>query len=677
MNTRRIHPTAGPSAGVRTALEAALRQCRRAFVAAALFSIFINALLLVVPIYSLQVFDRVLGSRSLDTLYLLTFVAVTMLGFQALVDGVRMALLGRIGAKLEEDLRGPVLASMVRDSARTRSGSAQSSRDLVEIRNALSSPVVYGVFDVPWAPLFLLFVFFLHPVLGFVGLGGAAILIGLAAGTVLTTKQLSTQAAREGIAAQESAQSFVANAEVVQAMGMLPAIVRHWDARAAQALHIGATAADRQHLFSSASKFVRLLLQVAAMGTGAALVLAGELTAGGMIAGSIVLARALAPIEQTIGGWRTITGALQAYRRLNGRIGPVADDAPSVTPRVPAGRLVIDRVAFVVPGRDHPVLRGINFTVAPGESIGLIGPSGSGKSTLAKILVGVLAPTSGTVAFDGAFTTAWRREDMGPHVGYLPQDVQLFPGTVRDNIARYTDADGDAVLQAAGRSGVHDLILQLPRGYDTEIGPGGVLLSSGQQQRVGLARAVFGDPVLIVLDEPDANLDPTGHEALFQALLACRKAGKTLILVTHRPALLSLVDRVILMRDGMMEQDGPRDEVLARLRPGGAPQSEPQGRVAESGQGRSSRESVGERLGAATNQLPGDAVSKDSQTESGKTAKPAIAKPEAHAPSSPGRRPRKPLTITQVEPPPDLPQEDRQPKPTDASGAGTVRASDE
>ncbi|MEM7653687.1 MAG: ABC transporter transmembrane domain-containing protein, partial [Pseudomonadota bacterium] len=280
MNTQ-TPPLSGPQ---RTALQAALDRCRTAFVAAALFSIFINALLLVVPLYSLQVFDRVLGSRSLDTLYLLTFVAVMLLGFQSLIDGVRMSLLGRIGQKLEEELRGPVLSSMVRDAARTRTTSAQSSRDLVEIRNALSSPVAYGFFDTPWAPLFLLVLFLLHPILGFVALGGALILIALAVGTILATRRLSEDAAREGIGSLESAQSFVQNAEVVQAMGMLPAIVRHWDHAAAGALSKGAQASAVQHRFTVASKFARMVLQVAAMGTGAALVLAGELTAGGMIA---------------------------------------------------------------------------------------------------------------------------------------------------------------------------------------------------------------------------------------------------------------------------------------------------------------------------------------------------------------------------------------------------------
>ncbi|MEM7654264.1 MAG: ATP-binding cassette domain-containing protein, partial [Pseudomonadota bacterium] len=389
------------------------------------------------------------------------------------------------------------------------------------------------------------------------------------------------------------------------------------------------------------------VLQVAAMGTGAALVLAGELTAGGMIAGSIILARALAPIEQVIGGWRVVTSALQAYRRLNARIGPQRDTSPSVTPKTPAGRLVADRLAYVVPGREHPILRGINLAVKPGEALGLIGPSGSGKSTLAKLLVGILPPSTGTVAFDGAYTTAWRREDMGPHVGYLPQDVQIFPGTVRDNIARYSDAEGDAIFQAANRAGVHDLIMTLPQGYDTHLGPGGVILSSGQQQRLGLARALFGDPCLIVLDEPDANLDPTGHEGLFQALMACREAGKTVILVTHRPALLSLVSRVVVLREGMVERDGPRDDILAALRGGGTSSPNPQ----------PTPEQVAKKPGTTPQPAP------PSPEDDGED-KPPPGIPERR------RKRRKPLTITQVEPPSDLAESDDSTEPGSSETPG-------
>jgi len=555
-------------------LARAVRTCQAGFWAVGAFSFVINALILVVPLYTLQLFDRVLSSRSVDTLYMLTMAAIGLLLIQALLDGVRSRILVRLGLKLETNLSGPALAATIDAAARTGRPSAQSLRDVSEVRQVLASPSLYALFDAPWAPVFLVVLFLLHPMVGAVALVGTVVLVGLAALNILVTTRTHAAANSAAIGAFENVQSYVRNAHAIRAMGMRTSLVGRWMQEMTRVLSLTALTAERSALISAASKFCRMTLQIAVMGVGVSLVLVNELTPGAMIAGSIIMGRALMPVEQAIAGWKGWVSGFAAYRRLKAQLGDIVEQPPSVALPAPTGKLTADQVSYLAPGLDRPILRGISFRIDAGEAVGLIGPSGSGKSTLARLMVGVLAPATGRLQLDGADVAAWQDAGLGRHVGYLPQDVQLFAGTVRDNIARMTDAPGEMVLEAARMAGVHELIAGLPKGYDTVIGEGGVMLSGGQQQRIALARALFGDPPLVVLDEPDSNLDPDGHRALSAALDELYGRDRTLIIITHRPGILRHVDRLMLIRDGRLEDDGERDAVLARLQ--GEGQADPQ-----------------------------------------------------------------------------------------------------
>lgn len=561
-------------------VDQALGRFRGAVIACALFSLVVNAALLAVPLYTLQVFDRVLTSRSIDTLVMLSIAAMVVLLLHAALDWSRGKIMARVGAALEEKLSGPVLIQTVAMSARSGQRTAQGLRDLGELRQTLASPMLFSLFDVPWSLLFLVVIFLLHPLLGVLAVVGGLILIGLALLNLVLTARRQEAATGASIASIDHVQTYINNAEAITAMGMMPHIVHRWIGQNREVMGGALQVGDIQSSLSTVSKFVRMALQILVMGIGVALVLAGELTPGGMIAASIILARFLAPLEQAMGAWRGWTAAWGAYKRLKDLLAMYQDNAASVPLPEPEGRVRVDRVSLSLPHVPHPILRGLNFTLEPGEAVGIVGPSGSGKSTLARLLVGVLRPSLGEVTLDGANVAGWGQAELAPHVGYLPQDVQLLNGTVGENIARMREAPAETVLNAAHRAGVHELIAQLPGGYDTVIGTGGIVLSGGQQQRVALARALFGDPRLLVLDEPDSNLDPRGHEALGVALKAARADGRTLILVTHRPAVLAHVDRLIVLRDGAVESDGPRDAVLRALR-GEAPADAAPARLTE------------------------------------------------------------------------------------------------
>jgi len=547
-------------------LTRALSVCRRAFVQIGVFSLGVNVLVLASPLYMMQIYDRVLATRHLATLIVLTLIVAAALVTLAALDAVRGFIATRLAAWLDHELSSPVLHGAVTDALRAGTPSAQGLRDLASLRGFLAGSTILPLLDAPWTPLFLAIVFLMHPLLGWIATLGAALLLLLAIATELSTRARLTAANAEAIRALNEADSAVRNADVIAAMGLLPALSRRWREKSSGVVWDQIVAADRSTLIGAAAKFVRLALQVAMLAGGAYLVMQAEMTAGAMIAATIIMARAVAPMEQAIATWRGLVAAQGAYRRLKALLERTPAAGPVTTLPRPAGALIVDKISYVPPRTREPVLKGVSFALAPGEALALIGPSAAGKTTLARLLVGSASPSAGAVRLDGAEIAAWDAADRGQHVGYLPQTVELFDGTVRENIARFCEVTDEEVVAAAQLAGAHELILSLPQAYETRIGAGGVPLSGGQRQRIGLARAVFRAPRLIVLDEPNANLDAAGDQALGAALGRLRATGTTLVLVTQRTDILAVMDKILVLRHGVVEAFGPRDAVLAKLR---------------------------------------------------------------------------------------------------------------
>ena len=538
---------------------------RSFFVYAGVFSLAINLLLLAPTLYMLQVFDRVLTSRSQETLVVLSVAtAVALLGM-ALLEALRSRLLAAAGAALDRRLGPQVLEGLLAQAARAGgSDYAHGLRDVGTLRGVLTGQGVLALYDVPWLPLFLFVIFLFHPLLGIVAVAGALIMALLAIMNERLTREPLERAQAEQRRAGRLIDANLRNAEVTAALGMLPAVTRHWMALNDTALRSQTQAANLGGSFTAATKFMRQFIQIAMLAMGAWLVVDQHLTSGLMIAATILLGRALAPVESLIASWRGLVEARSAYSRL-GKL--LAEESPATTTQLPAprGALKVERAVFGVKGVERPILRGVSFEIAAGETLGIIGPSASGKSTLARLLVGVWRPASGVVRLDGADVAAWPRADLGPYVGYVPQDVELFGGTVAQNIARLGDPDAAKVVQAAQGAQVHELVLRLPKGYDTEIGDGGSSLSPGQRQRIALARALYGSPRLVVLDEPNANLDREGDEALVAVLQRLKADKVTVVIIAHRPSLLGSADKLLVLRDGAVDLFGSRNEVLARV----------------------------------------------------------------------------------------------------------------
>lgn len=551
------------------ALKRVVQGCRKAFIAVLLFSLAINLLMLIVPIYMMQMYDRVISSGNVDTLVMLSIIAVAGLLTMALVEMMRSRIMVRLGSWVDHALSGPVLSGGMNDSL-TASGAltgASGLRELNTLRGFLTGAGVFPFLDAPWVPLFIGIIFFIHPVLGWLAVGGGVIVFLCALANDFSTRAPLKQANGAAAKALYRADAMVRNADVAAAMGMGPHLVRRWRDSNEEGLRLQALASDRAGGISAVAKFVRLVLQISMLGVGAYFVTQGQLTGGGMIAASIILSRAMAPIEQSINAWRGAVGAKGAYENIQKllRRTPATGDAMAL-PR-PTGKLSVEGIGFVPPGSPEPVLRGVSLEIQAGECVGLIGASASGKTTLARILVGSWRPTAGHARLDGADVFIWDAADRGRFIGYLPQDVELFDGPVRENIARMGEPDPDAVIAAAQLAGVHELILRLPQGYETIIGDGGTRLSGGQRQRIALARALYGDPALVVLDEPNSNLDTEGERALMDAMVDLKKRGVTTIVVAHRPTVLASVDRLVVMHQGRVEMDGPRDEILAKVAP--------------------------------------------------------------------------------------------------------------
>ena len=566
-----------------TVLSKAVAACRRQLVAVAVFSGVVNLLQLTVSLYMMQVFDRVLSTRSLDTLYYLTAIAVFALLVMAALDGLRGQVMQRLASWIEGKAAPEAFLRAIESQLRGRPYRMEALRDLAACRNWMGSPASLTLFDVPWVPIFLAVIFLLNPLLGWIALAGAALLFLVTLANEWATGKLLRQASTGAMASQRRAESIVRNAEVIDSMGMGPAVLQRWREGLSSSLPQQDRAADRAALILSITRFLRLAVQIAVLGVGAWLVLEQQITAGASIAASIIMGRALAPVEQMIGGWKQLVQARQGYRRLLAFLALPRLRPPGMALPEPTGQVAAERVTFGFPGQPVAIIKGVSFNLAAGESLAIIGPSAAGKTTLIRLMIGTLQPSAGTVRLDGADVFTWLREDFGRHVGYLPQDVELFDGTVLRNIARMADPDPELAFEATKLAGCHEMILRLPQGYDTEIGDGGQHLSGGQRQLIGLARALYGAPKLVVLDEPNSNLDGDAEQALIRGIEALKRQGVTVVLVSHRPTLVQGVDKVLLMRDGAVEAFGPRAEVLKRLVQQARPAEVPSSRVEGAG----------------------------------------------------------------------------------------------
>ena len=530
------------------------------------FSLAINILTLASPLYMMQVFDRVLTSRSIDTLVMLTLIVMLAIGVLTLIETIRTQMLSRIGHWLDDRLGPVVFSGALKAALRCEAApAAQGLRDLSTLRGFLTGPGVAPLLDAPWAPIFIIALFALHPVFGLIGLCSAILLFTLALINEFATKRPLREANLGQSRTQQRAEAALRNAEVIRAMGMRDGVIRLWRSDIADTMASAESAGVRGAAIMAASKFSRLFVQTLILGAGAWLVIEHEASPGAMFASMFLLGRALAPVENAIGTWKSLVSARLARRRLGELVELVPDMAPGMELPRPQGELSVERLVFVPPGGDEPTLRGVSFDLAPGEVLGVIGPSAAGKSTLARLIAGTWQPTAGKVRLDGADISVWHDSAGSHHIGYLPQDIELFSGSVRANIARLGHAGPAAVIEAARMVGLHESIMRLPRGYDSEIGDSGLKLSGGQRQRIGLARAIFGRPRLVVLDEPNASLDHEGEEALHRAIVALKQCGTTIVMVAHRPSVLGLADKLLVLRQGMVEAYGSRADIIAKL----------------------------------------------------------------------------------------------------------------
>ena len=551
-----------------TPLRVALSKYRGGFIAIAAFSSLVNLLMLVSPVYMLQMYDRVLTSASAETLLMLTIIALFLLACFGALEWVRQRLMQRIGLALGLNMANDVLSSAFRSSLATqKQATSQPVRDLDSIRQFMGSPTVFAFFDIPWTPIFTAVVFMFHPLMGAVATFGAVVIFSLGLLAEFRSRLPMRAAAMEGIQSHQLLESSLRNADSLQAMGMFDGLISRWRGRHRLAASFQSSAAGRLSVLLSITKAFRFSVQVGILGTGAYLVLAGDLTPGMMIAGSIIMGRALAPIEQGIAAWRGFVGARQSWRRINGLLegfGQAETGESTELPR-PEGKVEAENLVVVPPGSEVPAVRGVSFTLPAGSITGLIGPSGSGKSSLASAMMDVWPPLEGALRLDGAEIGGWPDHLRLRHFGYLPQTVELFDGTVAENISRLEEPVDEAVLGAAQMAGCHEVIMRLPQNYATQMTGGGRGLSAGQRQRVALARALYGDPAYVVLDEPDSNLDTEGQDALARVLESLRERRITTLLITHNVRLLRQVDQIGVMNEGQLVSFGPRDDVLGQF----------------------------------------------------------------------------------------------------------------
>jgi ATP-binding cassette, subfamily C, bacterial exporter for protease/lipase len=537
-----------------------------AFRTVGVFSAIINILMLVPVLYMLQVYDRVLASRNETTLLMLTIMVLGAYLVMSALEFIRSFVLIRVGAQLDMKMNKRVYTAAFEQNLKQAGGNAgQALQDLTNIRQFLTGNGIFAFFDAPWFPIYLAVIYLFDPMLGTFALAGTIILIVLAYINEVISKKPLADASAMAIASGNLATNNLRNAEVISAMGMLPNLMARWFNLHSRFLQLQAEASEKSGIITALTKFVRISMQSLILGLGALQVLDGKITPGMMIVASILMGRATSPVDQLIAIWKTWSSTRSAYQRLNKllEVNPAREAGMSL-PK-PLGQISVEAVTAAPPGSPVAVIKNLSFVIAKGDVLGIIGPSGSGKSTLARLLVGIWPSAVGKVRLDGADVYHWNKDELGPSIGYLPQDVELFAGTVSENIARFGEIDAEKVILAAKRAGVHDMILHFPQGYDTPLGDGGGGLSGGQKQRIGLARAMYDDPSLIVLDEPNSNLDDLGEQALVAAINDLRNRGKTIVLITHRTSALSTTNKLLLLRDGMAQMFGPTNQVMAEL----------------------------------------------------------------------------------------------------------------
>ncbi|MFB9244346.1 type I secretion system permease/ATPase [Massilia antarctica] len=544
----------------------ALLMFKGTFYTVGIFSAITNLLMLVPSLYMLQVYDRVLASQNEITLLMLTLLMLGAYVLMSALELMRSMILVRVGARFDMKMNRRVYTAAFERNLKKAGGNAgQALSDLTNIRQFLTGSALFAFFDAPWFPIYLLVIFFFQPLLGWFAVGGTLILVILAVINERVSHKPLAEASTTAILAGNMATNNLRNAEVIEAMGMLPNMQARWYKLHSKFLQLQAEASGKAGTVGAVTKFFQVSLQSLILGLGALLVIEGKLTPGMMIAASILVGRAMAPVQQVIAVWKSVAGARSSYERLSALLEENEERKEGMTLPKPTGHLTIDNITAGPPGATIPVLKGVSFAIQAGDVLGVIGPSGSGKSTLARLLVGVWPALIGKVRLDGADIYQWNKDELGPYVGYLPQDIELFGGTVSENIARFGEIEPEKVVEAAQRTGVHDMILKMPQGYDTMLGDGGAGLSGGQKQRLGLARAMYGDPSLLVLDEPNSNLDDVGEQALMMAVHELRQRGKTIVLITHRPAAIGVSTKLLVLRDGAVQMFGPTNQVLQAI----------------------------------------------------------------------------------------------------------------
>lgn len=530
-----------------------------------MFSLAINLLYLAGPLYMLQVYDRVISSASEVTLVMLTIAL--LLAFMALagLDAVRARVLTRASIRLDQKIAARIMTAIIDRSSNFGGARSQLLRDFDTFRQFITGMGIHAIFDLPWAPIYIAVIFVLHPFLGAFALGCSILLVLMALLNEWIVKPPLTESGEAASRNYSFTEMSLRNTEVVRAMGMTEGLLRRWGRDRNRMLERQVAASDRAATMQSIIRFLRLAMQSLILGLGAYLVIERLATVGAMFAASILLGRALQPVEQIVGSWRNLVSARGAFLRVRELLAANPPRASGLMLPRPDGRLSVEGLTFVPPLSSKPILRGVSFAIDPGEVLGIIGPSGAGKSTLARHLVGVLTPSAGAVRLDGSDVSIWAKTSLGQYLGYLPQDIELFADTIAANISRFEEGEDQEVILAAQMAGVHEMILRLPQGYDTQVGEGGAVLSGGYRQRIGLARAVYGMPSLIVLDEPSSNLDADGDAALTDCIMQLKKRGTTVVIISHRPSTIGVVDKILVLRDGVAEMFGPRAEIMSRL----------------------------------------------------------------------------------------------------------------
>lgn len=549
-------------------LKAARRANRSLFWAVGIFSVFVNLLMLTGPLYMLQVYDRVLGSGSKETLLALSVLVAFLFAMMGLLDYARGRILARIGARFQASLDRRIFSAVLRANARGRGveGTESGLRDLESVQRLLTSPVLTAIFDIPWTPVFLAGIFLFHPWLGILAISGGGFLICITVLNQWMTREPVLKANQSAYQANLMAEQLRTESELVQSLGMQGAVFERWNAARSTALAASIAASDSGGKFTILTKTFRMFLQSAMLGLGAYLVLQNELSAGAMIAGSILMGRALAPIEQSIGQWALVQAASKGWSNLANLLDKIPVESQRTALPKPRAMLTVNQVTVVPPGHQQASLRSVSFTLKPGQALGVIGPSGAGKTTLARAITGVWPAAGGKIRLDGAALDQYDPDILGQHIGYLPQRVQLFDGTIAENIARLSmNPDDAAIVKAAKKAAAHDMILGFPDGYDTRVSANGGRLSGGQLQRIGLARAMYGDPVILVLDEPNSNLDNTGSQALNTAIRQMKSEGGAVMIMAHRPAAIQECDLLIVLEGGALKAFGPKDDVMREM----------------------------------------------------------------------------------------------------------------